>query len=166
MKIEVNKVTQEDLLKAAVKHVFGVESKMPLWKWYDSGHTPSRTQIFSIYVTDMPYSVAMQMRTHDKNGALFLVEPGRPDTGTERLKDWNGDNYRDQPRNVFILCNAQHLIDWSHRRMCKKAEDKTREFFGALKKEIAKVDVDLADNLVPMCFYRGGSCHEPKPCVK
>lgn len=158
MKIEVEKLTDVELLKKCMKHIFNVDVKAKLGKWYDSGHSPIRTQMFAIYCEDIPYSVCMQMRTHDKNGALFLIESGRPDTGSAK------EHGRNAPRKMFIMCNAQHLIDWSHKRMCTKAELKTREFFSLLKNEIEKVDESLANHLEPMCLYRGGICGEFKPC--
>lgn len=168
MQIDVSRLTEFDLLTDAVEFVFGTEigtSVRNMSRWYASGHSPIRTQLYAIYAVDTPYSVCMQMRTHDKNGALFLVEPGRPDTGTERAKHQEG-NYRDQPRNMFILCNAQHLLDWSHKRLCMKAEEPTREWFKMLRHQIAVVDPVLASHMVPMCEYRGGICGEFKPCGK
>ena len=164
MKIKVEKLTNTDLLLSAVKHVFNVEVKSSMKKWYLSEHSPIRTQLFAIYGTDVPYSVIMQLRTHEKNGSLFLVEPGRPDTGTDRAKNQTG-NYRDMPRNVFILCNAQHLIDWSRKRLCNKTEDKTRFFFNELKNIIKEVDSALAERMVPNCVYRG-ICPEFTSCGK
>ena len=158
MKIEVEKLTNVELLKKCMKHIFNVDVKAKLGKWYDSGHSPIRTQMFAIYCKDVPYSVCMQMRTHDKNGALFLIESGRPDTGSAK------EHGRNAPRKMFIMCNAQHLIDWSHKRMCTKAEEATRTFFKLLADEVGKVDPELSDRLEPMCFYRGGICREFKPC--
>ena len=164
MKIKVKKLTDTTLLSDVVKHVFGIDSACNMKKWYMSEHSPIRTQLFSIFCTDIPYSVLMQLRTHEKNGALILVEPGRPDTGTERAKAQEG-NYRDRPRKAFILCNAQHLIDWSRKRLCNKTEDKTRFFFNELKNIIKEIDPTLSDKMVPNCVYRG-ICTEFKSCTK
>lgn len=160
MEIEVEKITDRGLLDRCMKHAFGVESRASLSKWYRSGHSPIRTQMYAIYITDAPYCVVMQMRTHDKNGALFLVQSGRPDIGSATVHG------RLAPRNFYMLCNAQHLIDWSHKRMCMKAEIYTRQFFDELKKKIAEVDPELADLFCPMCEYRNGICGEFKPCGK
>ena len=164
MQIEVEKLTDFSLMKKVVNHVFNLDTRASLSKWYNSEHSPIRTQLFTIFAYDVPYSVCMQMRTHDKNGALFLIESGRPDNyGSDRVKCQSG-NYREQPRNMFIMCNAQHLIDWSHKRLCGKAEKPTREFFSLLKRQITNVDADLAKMLVPKCVYRNGLCTEFKPC--
>lgn len=158
MKIVVEKLTDNELLKKCMRHVFGVDVKASMEKWYKSGHTPIRTQMFAIYCEDVPYSVCMQMRTHDKNGSLFLIESGRPDIGSAK------EHGRLAPRKMFIMCNAQHLIDWSHKRMCTKAENYTRDFFDSLKKEIEKVDAELVKHLEPMCEYRNGICGEFRTC--
>lgn len=162
MNIRIEKLTGTDLLQNAMSHVFGIQVKASLGKWYKSEHSPVRTQLFAIYATDIPYSVAMQIRTHDKNGALMLVEPGRPDTGTDRGKQQVG-NYRDALRNMFILCNAQHIMDWSRKRLCMKAEDKTRNFFFELRVAMQDIDPYLAEQMVPRCHYIG-KCTEFKPC--
>lgn len=163
--IEIEKLTDEHLLKRVINHVFGAYSTTTLDKWYQSQHSPIRTQLFAIFITDLRYSVAMQLRTHEKNGALILIEPGRPDTGTKRCKEaMHNDDYRGQKRNAFVLCNAQHLIDWSHKRLCNKAESHTVEFFGQLRDAVAGVDAPLAAQMVPMCVYRNGMCSELRPC--
>lgn len=166
MSMIVRKLTDFHLLASAVQFVFGREvstSAENRDRWYNSGHSPIRTQLFAVYASDVPYSVCMQMRTHEKNGALFIIEPGRPDTGTERARNPEG-NYRNAPRNMFILCNAQHLIDWSHKRLCYTAEDKTRQWFMELCANVYEVDPELAQYLEPMCKYRNGKCTEFKPC--
>ena len=163
MKITVKKLTEDALLSEAVRFIFNRENRSTLARWYRSEHSPARTQLFAIFSEDTPYSVCMQMRTHDKNGALFLIEPGRPDTGTARAKSQSGD-YRSRPRNMFILCNAQHLIDWSHKRLCMKAEAPTRTWFEALRLEVAKCDPELSIFLEPICAYRNGICAEFKSC--
>ena len=163
--IEIEKLTDVHLLKRVIHHVFGAYSTTTLEKWYQSQHSPIRTQLFAIFITDLRYSVAMQLRTHEKNGALILIEPGRPDTGTKRCKEaMHNDDYRGQRRNAFVLCNAQHLIDWSHKRLCNKAESHTVEFFGQLRDAVAGVDASLAAQMVPMCVYRNGMCSELRPC--
>lgn len=163
--IEIEKLTDEHLLKRVVHHVFGTYSATTLKRWYSAQHSPIRTQLFAIFIGDLRYSVAMQLRTHEKNGALILIEPGRPDTGTARCKNATDySTYREQPRNCFVLCNAQHLIDWSHKRLCNKAESYTVAFFEQLRDAVAGVDADLAAEMVPMCVYRNGMCSEFKPC--
>jgi hypothetical protein len=158
MRIEVIKLTGKELLEKSVKHVFDKPVKATLSRWYESEHSPIRTQMFSIYCSDIPYCVVMQMVRHERNGALFLVQSGRPDTGNTAAHG------RMAPRNMFIMCNAQHLIDWSHKRMCNKAESYTRDFFSLLKKEMETVDYELAQFLEPNCSYRNGICSEFKPC--
>ena len=163
MKIIVEKITTDALLSEAVRFIFNRENRSTLARGYRSEHSPVRTQLFAVFSADTPYSVCMQMRTHDKNGALFLIEPGRPDTGTDRAKSQSGD-YRSRLRNMFILCNAQHIIDWSHKRLCMKAEAPTRTWFEALRLEVAKCDPELSIFLEPMCAYRNGICAEFQSC--
>lgn len=158
MGIEVLKLTNETLMKRMISHVFSLDSKSKLSRWYKAEHSPIRSQIFAILGTDIPYSVCMQMRTHDKNGALFLIQSGRPDTGTASIHS------RNAPRNIAIICNAQHLIDWSRKRLCCKAEKATRDFMFELKLKVSDIDLGLAECMMPNCQYRNGICVEFKPC--
>ena len=79
MKITVKKLTEDALLSEAVRFIFNRENRSTLARWYRSEHSPARTQLFAIFSEDTPYSVCMQMRTHDKNGQTHIYEV----TGTE-----------------------------------------------------------------------------------
>lgn len=160
MEVETLKLTDKALMKRMLSHAFNLDSKASLNRWYRAEHSPIRSQIFAIFGTNIPYSVCMQMRTHDKNGALFLIQSGRPDTGTTI------EHSRSAPRNIVIMCNAQHLIDWSRKRLCSKAELATRDFMNLVKKSISNVDPELALYMVPNCEYRNGLCVEFNPCAE
>jgi thymidylate synthase ThyX len=62
-----------------------------------------------------------------------------------------------------MLVNAQALINMARKRLCGKAHIETQKVMTAIKKEIAKVDADLAEFMVTDCEYRHG-CHELRTC--
>ena len=43
MQIEVEKLTDFSLMKKVVKHVFNLDTRASLSKWYNSEHSPIRT---------------------------------------------------------------------------------------------------------------------------
>ena len=81
-------------------------------------------------------------------------------------------NFRDKsvdrwvPVNHAMLINAQALINMARKRLCHKAHPETRILMEHIKDSMAHVDPELAKHMVPECVYRGGVCHELRPCGK
>lgn len=59
--------------------------------------------------------------------------------------------------------NIQNLIDTMRKRLCYQASPETRQYAEDLKMAIYEVEPEIADVLVPNCFYRG-FCPEMKTC--
>lgn len=59
--------------------------------------------------------------------------------------------------------NIQNLIDTMRKRLCYQASTETRKYAEDLKIAIHEVEPEIADVLVPNCFYRG-FCPEMKTC--
>lgn len=59
--------------------------------------------------------------------------------------------------------NIQNLIDTMRKRLCYQASPETRQYAEDLKIAIHEVEPEIADVLVPNCFYRG-FCPEMKTC--
>ena len=80
--------------------------------------------------------------------------------------DWLKDNAdRETPVNLGLCVNAQSLMDMAKLRLCTGCASRgTVEVFSAIKKEIEKIDSDLASMMVRKCVYRNGLCGEPKCC--
>lgn len=103
--------------------------------------------------------------------ALIGVENGDYDFIDEVLAasinklEWIKDNTdRYTPVNLGLLINAQSLIDMAKLRLCCQAHKETIQVFQSIKKEVYKVDPNLATMMVRKCVYRGGLCGEPKCC--
>lgn len=91
MKVEVTKLTDVELLRKANSFTTGHESHMTLAKAYSYQHSPTRTQIFWIELTDIPLFVASQLvRSHV--GVQFFQRSKRTDRGgasfVEECADW------------------------------------------------------------------------------
>lgn len=161
MNIEIVKIEQtEDMLRRVFKHCWGVESKMNKAKIFATND--SILEVFEYYVfCTAPRSVAMQLRTHEKkHGMYFWMATARPD----REDAVKGDYSREQEVNFVMKLTARAIKEISHYRMCAKAEYPTREFMNVFKAELRKIEPELAENMMPLCGYRGGICTEFNSC--
>lgn len=158
MEIRVTKLTGQDLMRRACEMTMngGQKSKASLRKLYDSEHSPIRTQVFWIEMIGIPSFVSTHFVRH-KIGVEHFVMTNRDDRGGDKEAN------RNTPVDHGMFINAQALINMSRKRLCKKAHAKATEVMQAIKEEIAKVDPDLENFMVPECLYRNG-CHELKTC--
>lgn len=187
-KIEIEKLTDERIMREACEMTFLGKSRMSLSRMYACEHSPCRTQVFWIRLYDIPLFCSTQLLRHHVGSQPFQLSC-RPDRkgGNIRFKEsvaevinyigqgkttdavgmleWlseNADRYTKVNLGLFI--NAQSLIDMAQERLCSNASAETREIFMAIKAKIAEVDADLARFLVPSCVYRGGICNRIKKC--
>ena len=85
MNIEIQKITNIDLVRRACGATTGKDSKITLSKIYKCEHSPIRTQLFWIDITDMPLFVASQLvRSHV--GVQFFQLSKRTDRGGEDFR--------------------------------------------------------------------------------
>lgn len=158
MKINIQKLTNADLLRRANEFTTGHESKMSLATAYRLGHSPIRTQLFWVELREIPLFVASQLvRQHV--GVQFFQKSHRPDRNPDAK-----DEGRMTPTDLAFICNAETLINMSHKRLCGKASAETREVVRAICELVEEQDSDLYQHLVPQCVYRGGICPESKCC--
>lgn len=191
--IKVTKLTDIYLLRKANSFTTGRDSKMSLAKAYCYGHSPIRTQLFWIEMTDIPLFVASQLvRSHV--GVQFFQRSKRTDRGgrdfrkecedlanglanafdmdcgdvTEELCGKVNDlpNHFDRyaPTDLAFIVNAEAIINMSHKRLCEKASKETREIWENVIALIEEVDPDLAKHCVKPCVASCGLCREPKVC--
>lgn len=161
MKIEIVKIEQtEDMLRRVFKHCWSVESKMNKTKLFACND--SILEIPEYYaVCSAPRAVAAQLRTHEKkHGMYFWMATARPD----REDAVKGNYSREQEVNFVMKLTAKAIKEISHYRLCAKAEYPTRKFMLAFKEELRKIEPELAENMVPLCVYRGGICTEFNSC--
>lgn len=188
MKIYVEKVTDERIMREACEMTFLGKSNITLKRMYACEHSPCRTQVFWIRLYDIPLFCSTQLLRHhvgsqpfqltcrpDRKGGnnhfqekigqvIDYINQGRNKEAIAIL-DWieeNADRYTKV--NLGLFLNAQSLIDMAQERLCADASPETREIFKAIKAEIEKADPDLALFLVPKCVYRAGICNSLKKC--
>ena len=156
MKITVQKLTDYSLLQRAAWATSGREVKAPLVKWYDSEHSPMRTQLFWVEMIDIPSFVSTHLVRHDI-GVEHFVRSNRDDRGGIPGAD------RETPVTHCMLINAQALVNMARKRMCQSAHKKAQLVIHDIAEGVLLVDPDLYGMMVPDCVYRNG-CHDFKPC--
>ena len=163
--ITVEKLTDINLVREALSFCYGIDSKMTLEKLYFQGHTPVRLELFKVFLEGIPTKVSVHLVRHSQVGQFHLVGSNRADWNkAEDREEWDKKVNRLTPVNHFMLLNAQHLIEMSHKRLCSKAEKDTRIVWEKVKNQVSVVDPELAKYMVPSCEYRNGICTEPDSC--
>lgn len=188
MKVIVEKITDERIMREACEMTFLGKSKMTLKRMAACEHSPLRTQLYWIRLYDIPLFCSTQLLRHHVGSQPFQLtcrtdRKGGNNHFKERINEvmdeiadnklesamcnlvWlqeNADRYTKV--NLGLCINAQALINMAKDRLCSDASVETREIFKAIKAEIERVDSELALFLVPKCIYRGGICNSLNPC--
>lgn len=159
MRISVEKLTNVDLARRACQFTTHshADSMISLGKLYRCEHSPMRTQMFWVEMKGIPNFVSVHFVRH-KIGVEHYVQTMRNDRGAGEVAN------RLTPTNHAMFINAAALVSMARKRLCTKAHTETRAVMDAIRAEVAEVDRDLADYMVPECVYRGNVCHELKPC--
>lgn len=137
--------------------------KVPSDRWKHrilmAEHSPIRTLMWTVCMTDVPYWVAMHLVRH-KYGVEWYVQSQRNDR--QDKYDRNAAR-QDEPVTLTMDANAQALISISRKRLCNKAATETHEVWRKVCAALWTVSPELHGILVPDCIYRG-TCHEMYPC--
>lgn len=158
MKVTARKLTDESLMQRACEMTMHKgRSRIDLATMYRCEHSPMRTQMFWIEMIGIPTFVSVHLVRH-KIGVEHFVTSNRDDRGGDEKVD------RDTPVNHAMLINAQSLVALARKRLCSKSHEKTKEAMRSIRMAVAQIDVQLVAFLVPECAYRGGICHEIRPC--
>jgi hypothetical protein len=161
--IEVIKIEQsDDMLKRTMKHCWGVDSTMTKKRLFASNDSILEIPEYWAFCK-APRSVAAQLRTHEKkHGMYFWMGTGRPD----RKDAVPGEYSREQMVPFVMKLTARAIKEISYYRMCKKAEHPTQVFMNLLKMQLVGIEPALAEQMMPLCEYRGGICTEFNSCKK
>ena len=163
MKVEIIKIEQSDeMLRRVMLHCWGVKSKMNKGKLFACNDSILEIPEYYAFCT-APRSVAMQMETHKKKNRFYLwMGTAR----TDRNDAIKGEYSREQLVPFAMVFTARAIKEISHYRLCKKAEQPTREFLRVLQAELIGIEPELAMQMMPLCEYRGGICTEFNSCRK
>jgi hypothetical protein len=124
------------------------------------GHSPLRTLMYRVYVTDVPSWVTVHYVRHHV-GVQFYIKSQRHEGRDEEPQG--------QLINMMFDINAHALLTMDKARTCKKAAKETRAVMEMLRHEMVHKGDDydkmLAEVMVPPCEWYH-SCFEPSPCGK
>ena len=141
----------------ASSYTAGKNVKTTWLKMLHSGHSPIRVIQWRIELKEIPSFVNGHLVRH-KIGVEPFIKSLRED------RCGNGDETRWSPQDGVFYMNPQSLMTMATRRLCCQSSDATRMIAYAIVDAVAETDNDLASQMVPMCIYRGGICHEFKSC--
>ena len=160
MRVTAIKLTDIALARKACSATLGGgKSGISLDALYRCEHSPIRTQIFWVEMSDIPSFVSVHFVRH-KIGVEHFVQSMRDDMRGEGTED------RYTPVHHAMLANAHALINMARKRLCYKAHRETVSAMEAVKAAVDGCDPELAKYMTPECVYRGGICHELRPCGK
>lgn len=132
----------------------------------EARHSPIRFLRFCFDLQDVPYWVAMHLRTHVHNCpngdefALYIYS--QRDDRQDKYE--RGKAPQDMPVNLMLDMSAEQLMNFANKRLCRLAAEETRQVVHSMCKLVSAVCPEFDGLLTPMCVYHGGVCHETKPC--
>ncbi len=166
MEIKVEKLTDQDLLQRVIAFAYDRESKQQLDVAYKRMHTIVRTQLFIVWMKQIPTKVSVHFVRHSQTGQFHLAGSNRADwkliTAPNEAREHDEQCNRLTPVNHVMILNAQHLVDMSKQRLCMAAEKDTVKVMGGIRCGVAEVDSGLALMMRPKCYWSGGFCQEGK----
>lgn len=122
-------------------------------------HSPIRVLNFAFLIEGIPSNTATHLARHVH--AVPFVSSLRND----RQDKMDGDNApRNTPVDMIFYCNAEELMTFANKRLCGRAAKRTQQVARMMCDEAEKAMPELSGDLVPMCIYHGGVCHELESC--
>lgn len=121
-----------------------------------SEHSPIRNLLYQVEFKDIPYWVAMHLRTHhigfhSGEDDLFFIKTQRTDR-TNFPRDQLPQN---TPVNMKIAVNAHSIINVSRVRLCGAAMPQTIKAWTQFMRKLEEIEPMLSQLCKPNCFYRG-----------
>lgn len=166
MKIELLEYPQErDWFAVKERALVTVGKKAvtpPTEEWkhkiLEARHSPIRRLFFSFYL-EIPYWVSVHLVRH------VHAQPYVKSQRNDRQSDYDRNAAR-QDETVCMIwdMNAEELLTIANKRLCRQASEETREVVKMMCELVKEVCPEFSEELVPMCVYHGGVCHEMFSC--
>lgn len=122
-------------------------------------HSPIRVLNFAFLIESIPSNTATHLARHI-HAAPFISS-----LRNDRQTKLDGDKApRDTPVDMILYCNAEELMTIANKRLCNRAAKRTQQVVRMMCDAAEKAMPELIGNLVPMCVYHGGVCHEMESC--
>lgn len=138
---------------------------LPTSEWIaamlEARHSPIRRAVYSFELMNIPSNTATHFARH------VHAQPYISTLRNDLQGTVDGDHApRNTPVNMILDVNAEELQVMANKRLCRKAAPLTRRVMQAMCDLAIRATPELKKNLVPLCEYCGGVCHEMKPCGK
>lgn len=166
LEVSITQVTAWNRALNAARRTVGKEpiAKDPSSKWklnmLLAEHSPIRLVEYDVIIKNIRQWVTTHLVRH-KIGVEPFVHTQRADRN-DSIK--NRDELPQGSLNdLQESMNTQALINISRKRLCNMASPETREAWQKVKEQIAIVDPETAECMVPECVYRG-FCPELHSC--
>ncbi len=131
------------------------------WKkrMLEARHSPIRELKFVFYLHNVPSWVATHLCRH------VHTQPYVKSQRNDRQDEYDRNAARqDAPVDMIWSMDAEALMIVANKRLCKLAAEETRNVVKAMCDAVLEVCPEFEGNLVKMCRYHGGECHEMYPC--
>jgi thymidylate synthase ThyX len=168
MKIELLEYPQErDWLAVKERALVTVGKKAvtpPTEEWkrkiLEARHSPIRKLQFSFYL-EIPYWISVHLVRH------IHAQPYVKSQRNDRQNDYDRNAAR-QDETVCMIwdMNAEELLTIANKRLCNQASKETRKVVETMCELVKAACPEFSGELVPMCVYHGGVCHEMFSCRK
>ena len=170
MEINVRAVRTIEEVAEAAAITQDIEIKIPsveTWlKWLHSEHSMIRCFELRIEYLGIPYYNHVHFIRHHV-GIQPFVRSQRP-TAINPVEYDRRKAPQDALVDMILDVNPQTLINMSLVRLCHKADTVTHEIWRKTRRAISKHENPyisrIANVMMSRCLYRGGVCHELKPC--
>ena len=170
MKVFVRRLTDWQNVLNSARTTVGKDSleKQPTEKFRKailiSEHSPIRALLFEVIWEEIPYYVAMHLRTHSigfmsGEDDLYFVQTQRTDR-TQKKRDKLAQN---APVRLRVVINAHSIINISRVRLCRLADPFTRKAWQEFIQRLSFVEPMITELSVPNCVYRN-FCPEGIKC--
>lgn len=125
----------------------------------EARHSPIRYARYCFLIKGIPSNTATHFCRH------VHAQPYVSSLRNDRQGAIDGDSApRNTPVDMILDVNAEELMVMANKRLCGKAAANTREIMAAMAALAGEATPEIAQQLVPMCRYHGGVCHEMRPC--
>jgi hypothetical protein len=125
-----------------------------------SEHSPIYDLWYTWQFIDLPYWIAMHLRTHHIECHHYI--------STQRNDIYGAYDRRKAPQdslvNHRISANAMEIMTISRKRLCTNASLETRQTWQMFLDVLKDVTPELYNLCVKPCVYRSGICSEYKQC--
>lgn len=155
-----------EVKRRALRTIYGKElsnAQPPTFEWkkkiLEARHSPIRYLRYSFQIEGIPSNTSTHLCRH------VHAQPYVSSLRNDRQGAMDGNAARrDTPVDMMFDVNAEELMVIANKRLCMQAAKETRRAVEMMCEEARRLTPEIAEQLVPMCVYCGGVCHEMRPC--